>query len=634
MSATLPLVSVIIPTRNSEKFIGKCLKSIKNQTYKNLEMVVVDNNSKDKTKEIARKYTDKVFNKGPERSAQRNFGVRKSSGEYVLIIDSDMQLSEKVIESCVAKIQSDSKIKGIVIPEESFGKGFWAECKKLERSFYVGVDWMEAARFFERKTYLELGGYNLNMISGEDWDFSQRVEKTGKIDRIEEFIFHNEGRISLFNTIKKKIYYAGEFRNYTSNNAESSKKNKQTSLYLRYKLFFSNPKKLFSNPILGIGMLFMKTCEFGFGGAGYLIGKKSKSYGEKTVFMNLHSSKIAGPADYFRDFLLRKKYNVFYLSHPLDNYVNRYSVFRFNIGKKQKIKRINLGLFNLIIDFIISLRFILLKNYSVFVGANNFDVIPAIIARKIFRKKIKKIIYFAADFSESRFSSNLLNQIYYLIEKIAIRYSDFVVSNTKRAESKRFEFGLKKEKSIVIPNGVLLEKPIFNKKNIDKSSFIYVGSVSKEHGLYNFLNALKPIIKKFTLVGDGDDWQRVLDFLKKNNIKSQVYHQKSHDFVIDYLQRFNGIGIAPYNTKSKWTYYCSPLKVNEYIASGVPVIISNVPEIADLVKKEKYGIVYNRLDCDEIRESLDSFNVEAFDSKAKEFYNIYNQDNLYSKIEL
>ncbi len=269
------LVSVIIPTRNSEKFIGKCLKSIKSQTYKNLEMVVVDNNSKDRTKEIARKYTDKVFNKGPERSAQRNFGVRKSSGEYVLIIDSDMQLSEKVIESCVAKIQSDQKIKGIVIPEESFGKGFWAKCKKLERSFYVGVDWMEAARFFERKTYLDLGGYNLKMVSGEDWDFSQRVEKIGKIDRIEEFIFHNEGRISLLNTIKKKIYYAGEFRNYTANNSESSKKNRQTNLYLRYKLFFSNPKKLFKNPIVGLGMLFMKTCEFGFGGVGYLI-KKTK----------------------------------------------------------------------------------------------------------------------------------------------------------------------------------------------------------------------------------------------------------------------------------------------------------------------------------------------------------------------
>lgn len=50
----LPLVSIIIPTRNSAQFLGACLTSIINQTYKNIEMIVVDNNSTDKTKEIAK----------------------------------------------------------------------------------------------------------------------------------------------------------------------------------------------------------------------------------------------------------------------------------------------------------------------------------------------------------------------------------------------------------------------------------------------------------------------------------------------------------------------------------------------------------------------------------------------------
>ena len=146
------LVSIIIPTKNSSTTLGACLKSIKNQTYKNIELIVVDNNSTDETKVIAKKYTDKVFNKGPERSAQRNYGVKQSNGEYTLIIDSDMELSEKVVENCVKKIQSNTHIKAIIIPEESFGVGFWAQCKKLERSFYIGVDWIEAARFFEKKS--------------------------------------------------------------------------------------------------------------------------------------------------------------------------------------------------------------------------------------------------------------------------------------------------------------------------------------------------------------------------------------------------------------------------------------------------------------------------------------------------
>jgi len=270
------LVSIIIPTKNSEKFLGKCLDSIKNQTYQNIKIIVVDNNSTDRTKEIAKKFTDKVFNKEPERSAQRNFGVSQSVGNYLLIIDSDMVLSEKVIESCVIKIQENKNTKGIIIPEESFGEGFWAKCKKLERSFYVGVDWMEAARFFEKNAFLKAGGFDESMVSGEDWDLSQRIEKEGEIGRINDFIYHNEGGISLFKTIKKKFYYAGKFVKYVDNFQNKKRVAKQTGILNRYKLFLSQPKRLFKNPILGIGMLFMKTCEFVFGGAGYFIGKLKK----------------------------------------------------------------------------------------------------------------------------------------------------------------------------------------------------------------------------------------------------------------------------------------------------------------------------------------------------------------------
>lgn len=269
-------VSVIIPTRNSAEFLGDCLKSIKEQTYKNIELIVVDNNSIDRTKEIAKKFTDKVFNFGPERSAQRNFGVSRSSGDYVLIIDSDMLLAEKVITNCVEKIQAAKKIKGLIIPEESFGEGFWAQCKKLERSFYLDVDWIEAARFFEKKAFLASGGFDEKMVSGEDWDLSQRIEKFGKIKRINDFIYHNEGKISLFKTIKKKFFYAGKFADYANKNKDKEKFKKQTGILTRYKLFFSKPRKLFKKPILGAGMLFMKTCEFGFGGLGYIRGKFKK----------------------------------------------------------------------------------------------------------------------------------------------------------------------------------------------------------------------------------------------------------------------------------------------------------------------------------------------------------------------
>lgn len=266
----LPLVSIIVPTKNSAFFIERCLKSIKNQTYINIEIIVVDNDSSDCTLELANKYADRILKKGPERSVQRNFGVEKSKGQYVLIIDSDMELSKSVIKGCVKKAKKG--FGAVIMPEESFGEGFWAQCKKLERSFYIGVDWMEAARFFDKKVFLGVGGFDNHLISGEDWDLSQRVKTRTQIGRVSDLIFHNEGRINLAKTLKKKIYYARHFDKYLSKNHAGP----QISLIARYKLFLSRPKKLFKKPILGLGMLFMKTCEFGFGGLGLFVQRMSK----------------------------------------------------------------------------------------------------------------------------------------------------------------------------------------------------------------------------------------------------------------------------------------------------------------------------------------------------------------------
>lgn len=273
MDKGLSLVSIIIPTLNSSKTLEACLLSIKKQTYKNIEIIVVDNYSKDETRSIAKKFTQNVFQKGPERSAQRNYGVQTSKGKYVFIIDSDMALATNVVEDCVNKIQIKPGNAGIIVPEESFGQGFWAQCKKLERSFYVGIDWMEAARFFRKDVFNKVGGYDENLISGEDWDLSQRVDKHGKIERIQAFILHNEGKISLLKTIKKKLYYAGKFTQYIKKNGHDTRSKKQTDIMQRYWLYFSHPIKLFKRPILGLGMLFMKTCEFGFGGVGYIKAK-------------------------------------------------------------------------------------------------------------------------------------------------------------------------------------------------------------------------------------------------------------------------------------------------------------------------------------------------------------------------
>ena len=268
-----PLVSVIVPTRNSVATLEDCLQSVADQTYKNIELIVVDRDSTDDTKKIAKKFTKKVYNHGPERSAQRNYGVEKASGIYVAIIDSDMKLSNGVVASSVKAMIKSAKNEGVIIPEESFGVGFWAQCKKLERSYYIGNDAIEAARFYKKSTYQKLGGFNIELVSGEDWDLSRRAREHGEMVRIDDLIYHNEGKINLYKTLKKKYYYAQHARNYLVSSETRSMLFDVSGPLARFRMFFKEPRKLLQKPMVGIGMLFMKLLEYLAGSVGYLMSK-------------------------------------------------------------------------------------------------------------------------------------------------------------------------------------------------------------------------------------------------------------------------------------------------------------------------------------------------------------------------
>lgn len=270
------VASVIVPTYQSASVLEPCLRSIRGQSFSALELIVVDNGSRDATKEIAGRFADHVFDKGPERCAQRNYGVEKARGEIVIIIDSDMLLTPDVVGACVERLQSDPRVEAVVIPEESFGEGFWSQCKALERSFYVGVDWMEGARAFRRSTYLEMGGYDEGFVGGEDYDLPQRIEERfgpKSVARVEPFIRHDEQRLSLTKTCQKKFYYAQNLDKYREKPANHGRFARQASPLRRYELFFSRPDKLLAQPATSAGMLVLKTAEFAAGALGYAYGK-------------------------------------------------------------------------------------------------------------------------------------------------------------------------------------------------------------------------------------------------------------------------------------------------------------------------------------------------------------------------
>jgi glycosyltransferase involved in cell wall biosynthesis len=266
------LVSVIVPTKNSEKFLEKCLDSIKNQTYKNIELIVVDNNSNDKTKEIARKYTEKVFNIGPERSAQVNFGVEQAGGEFVYKVDSDFILDKEVIEQCLQKINQG--FDAVVVHNSPDVRVSWiARVRKFEVDMYKYDITHSSARFVRKEVFQKIGGFDEKITAGEDYDFQNKLSKGGfKTGFIDAEVLHLGEPTSFWKHMKKYYEYGKDFVNYANDNKDESSK----QLGFFRSVYLKNWKKFIKNPVMGILFIFYSFFKFSFGGAGYFVGKIKK----------------------------------------------------------------------------------------------------------------------------------------------------------------------------------------------------------------------------------------------------------------------------------------------------------------------------------------------------------------------
>ncbi|MDO8551664.1 MAG: glycosyltransferase [bacterium] len=264
-------VSIIIATKNEELNIARCIKSIQSSIINHqslIEVIVVDNYSTDQTGQIAKKMGAKVFEKGPERSSQRNFGAQKATGQYLVFLDADMSLETELISECLNLAQKG--FGSIILSEKIIPRGYWEKCRALEKSCYLGDDLIEAARFYERRLFEEAGGYDENLIASEDWDLHQRVKKSKSlIGRTKSFVQHNEKETNPLQAAKKKYYYGLNLASYLKKHPALAFAQYQP---LRPALLRHWPKLLL-HPILTCGLVILKSSEYIGGGSGLIVGR-------------------------------------------------------------------------------------------------------------------------------------------------------------------------------------------------------------------------------------------------------------------------------------------------------------------------------------------------------------------------
>lgn len=266
-----PLISVVITTKNEERNLPDCLAALNGQTIPrdSFEVIVVDNASTDRTREIALAGADLFLEKGPERSAQRNFGIESAHAPVVVYLDADMRLTENVLAECLAAFE-DPAVVGLYIPEEVVGTGYWIAVRNFERSFYDATA-IDGVRGVRKELFKKLGGFDLSLCGPEDWDLNIRMKEQGELKLIASGLKHDEGAFQWGRYLKKKKYYSASFAAYKEKWPENEDVKKQFSFWYRYfGVFLENGKwkRLLAHPLLAVGMYVLR----GAVGFAYIFG--------------------------------------------------------------------------------------------------------------------------------------------------------------------------------------------------------------------------------------------------------------------------------------------------------------------------------------------------------------------------
>jgi glycosyltransferase involved in cell wall biosynthesis len=260
-----PVVSVVVPTRNSSRHLAECLRSIRAQTYPAVELIVVDNHSVDGTLEIARRYADVVFTAGPERSAQVNAGVHAATGTYVFRVDGDFRLEPDVVAECIEHMRRG---EGATVVHNTADQtvGRLARVRKFEVDMYKYSLDHTAARFLSRDLFLAVGGLREDVTAGEDYDFQNRLRRAGvSIGFASAEAVHLDEPTQIMPVLRKYFRYGRDFPNYRRYNRTESRQ--QLSFVRRD--YLRNWRRFLAHPALA-GMFIAYHCsKFAAGAVGY-----------------------------------------------------------------------------------------------------------------------------------------------------------------------------------------------------------------------------------------------------------------------------------------------------------------------------------------------------------------------------
>lgn len=207
-----PKISVIIPVRNGAKTIRACLEAIFAQSLPPFEVIVIDGQSIDETKEILKEFPVIIIPQIYGRcGAARQMGLEKAQGEYVAFTDSDCIPSKDWLQNLV--IEFNEKIIGVGGGIKNIGEGFWIKSINLSQDTFLGGGGSVQARLLKERRFvksisgcnsmyrkrdlIDIGGFNVHLTGADETELNYRLlkERKGNLCYTPSApIMHNHGR--------------------------------------------------------------------------------------------------------------------------------------------------------------------------------------------------------------------------------------------------------------------------------------------------------------------------------------------------------------------------------------------------------------------------------------------------------
>lgn len=189
-----PLVSVVVPVYNMEEYLPETLDSVLASDYPALEVIVMDDGSRDRSFSIAQGYSRRYPNvraymqENHGVCVARNQAISRARGKYILPVDADNRVTPSFISSAVRAIETDAEVKVVTCRMEFFGarKGEW-KLPPFSLRLLARKNMMDTCALYRRSDWERAGGYCETIVAREDWEFWISLLKYGgKVVRLPE----------------------------------------------------------------------------------------------------------------------------------------------------------------------------------------------------------------------------------------------------------------------------------------------------------------------------------------------------------------------------------------------------------------------------------------------------------------